>query len=248
MPISVAVLGAGTALCLAVAPVNAIASRAPHTPARAALVTTVADWEMNEAPGATTMVDSSGHGLNGNIVAGPEVTTGFMFDGATGYHWLRKIPNTPPAAPAHIVQVPDNDQLDPTDPAVTYTLSIRYRTKEKFGNIIQKGQATTRGGQIKIQNPMGQPSCLFNGALGRVATRATRPLNDNAWHVLTCVRTATRVTLLIDGVENNHHNGSTGAINNNFPYTVGGKISCDQITVTCDYFAGEIDWVHITKG
>ena len=25
--------------------------------------------------------------------------------------------------------------------------------------------------------------------------------------------------------------------------TVGGKIQCDQITVTCDYYAGDIDWI-----
>ena len=29
--------------------------------------------------------------------------------------------------------------------------------------------------------------------------------------------------------------------------TIGGKIDCDQITVTCDYFSGQIDFIKITK-
>jgi hypothetical protein len=248
MRTSIAVLGLGTAVCLAVAPLNAVAASGDAKVKAAKAVTTVADWEMNEPAGATTMIDSSGNGLDGNIVSSDQITTGFTFDGATGYHWLRRPPEPPPAQPERVIQVPDNDLLDPTIASETYTLSIRYRTKEKFGNIIQKGQAATRGGQIKVQNPQGRPSCLFNGSLRRVSTRSTVTLNDNAWHVLTCVRTATRVTLLIDGVENNHQNGSTGAINNSIPYTIGGKINCDQIETTCDYFSGDIDWVRITKG
>jgi hypothetical protein len=237
----------GTAICLAVAPLNAVAASHDSKVKAAKALTTVAAWEMNEPAGATTMVDSSGNGLDGHIVPSDQITTGFMFDGATGYHWLRRPPTPPPAQPERVIQVPDNDLLDPTNASQTYTLSIRYRTKENFGNIIQKGQAQTKGGQIKIQNPQGRPSCLFNGSSGRVSTRATVPINDNAWHVLTCVRAPTRVTLLIDGVENNHQNGSTGAINNTIPYTIGGKINCDQIEITCDYFSGDIDWVHITK-
>ena len=29
------------------------------------------------------------------------------------------------------------------------------------------------------------------------------------------------------------------------PLTIGGKVDCDQVKVTCDYFAGDIDWVRI---
>ena len=130
----------------------------------------------------------------------------------------------------------------------TFTIEMRYRTKERFGNITQKGQATTTGGQWKIQNPQGRPSCLFKGSIGRVATRVPTAINDNLWHVLTCVLTPTRVTVLVDGVEVNHQNGSAGTIDNDMPMTVGGKINCDQIKVTCDYFSGDIDYIRIYKG
>jgi len=31
------------------------------------------------------------------------------------------------------------------------------------------------------------------------------------------------------------------------PFTIGGKTECDQITITCDYFVGDIDYVRISK-
>ena len=80
-----------------------------------------------------------------------------------------------------------------------------------------------------------------------MATGAKTAINDNAWHTLTCVLTTTRVTMYIDGVERSHLNGTAGTIDNAIPMTVGGKINCDQVEVTCDYFSGQIDYVKITK-
>jgi hypothetical protein len=218
-------------------------------PAVAAVGVLTADYEMNEPAGATVMTDSGGSGLDGAIVASDQITTGWVsYDGATGYHWLRRPPNEPPASPERVIQVPDNINLEPGSGTGTFTIELRFRTSNKFGNIAQKGQATSRGGQWKIQNPQGRPSCLFKGSLGRVATRVPTALNDNLWHVLTCVLTPTRVTALVDGVQVNFQNGSTGTIDNAIPMTVGGKINCDQITVTCDYFSGDIDYLRIYKG
>ena len=50
------------------------------------------------------------------------------------------------------------------------------------------------------------------------------------------------------GVPVNRKNGSTGTVDNAIPMTVGGKIDCDQIDITCDYFSGQIDYLRITKG
>ena len=204
-----------------------------------------ADYEMNEAPGTTVMLDSSGNGVNG-VVDPTGVQSGATFDGATGYNWVRRPPAVPPVEPQRIVQVPDNPNVEPGN-AASFTVEIRFRTKEKFGNIIQKGQSASKGGQWKIENPQGIPTCLFKGSLGRVATGAKTAINDNSWHTLTCVLTRTRLTMYVDGVERSHLNGNPGTIDNAIPMTVGGKINCDQVEVTCDYFSGQIDYVRITK-
>jgi hypothetical protein len=202
---------------------------------------------MNEAAGATTMFDSGPNKLHASINQ-KGIDTGFAYAGAIGFHWARKDPNSLPVAPERIIQIPDNDHLDPGANSETFTVQVRYRTKENFGNITQKGQSATEGGQWKIENPMGLPVCLFKGSVGRVATRSPVAVNDNTWHVLTCVRTPNSVTLSIDGVQRARQFGYTGTINNKMPMTIGGKISCDQVKVTCDYYSGQIDYVRVTRG
>lgn len=202
-------------------------------------------YDMNEPTDATTMTDSSGNGLDAPInQAG--LDTGEVYNDSTGYFWPRKGPNALPVAPERVIQVADNPLLDPLGD--TFTVEIRYRTKENFGNIIQKGQSASRGGQWKIQNPMGLPSCLFKSPTGQAGVRSTINLSDNEWHTLTCVRTPTRVTMYIDGVYHKRRIANTGIIDNTIPMTIGGKINCDQVVTTCDYFSGMIDYVTLTRG
>ena len=238
MRFSRALISACTAVC-----VVAGISLTTVTPAEAVAGAT-ADYEMNEPAGSTVMTDSSGNGLNG-VIDPTGVQTGAVFDGATAYNWVRRPPEQAPPSPERVIQVPDNINLEPGNQP--FTIELRYRTQENFGNIIQKGQAQTQGGQWKIQNPGGIPSCLFKGSLGQVATGAKTPLNDDQWHNLTCVFNSSGVTMYVDGVFRNRKNGSAGTVDNNFPMTFGGKLDCDQIDITCDYFSGQIDYVRFTK-
>lgn len=202
------------------------------------------DYEMNEPPGATVMTDTGAIPVDGTI--GSEVQTGVVYDNATAYRFPFLKPNTPPAHPEHLVSIPDDPSVDPD--SADYSIEIRYRTTHAFGNLIQKGQSRTPGGQIKIQLPKGRPSCYFKGSSGRVGIGGPAPLNDGAWHTLTCTRTSTAVDLYVDGVRVGHKNGVSGFLNNKYPVTIAGKPKCDQITVTCDYFSGDVDYVRITKG
>ncbi len=250
MRIARAVIAAGAVTALlagtssTAAGVTSSTAAAVHPAALALAPGVTAFYEMNEAPGTTVMLDSGPHGHNG-VVNPTGVTSGFAFDGAVGYSWTRRPPEEPPTSPERVIQVPDSPDLEPGSGPLT--IELRYRTQESFGNITQKGQAQTQGGQWKIQAPGGIPSCLFKGSGGQVATGALIPLNDEQWHNLTCVLTSTGVSLYVDGVFRNRKNGTTGTIDNNFPVTVGGKIDCNQVTVTCDYFSGQIDYLKFTK-
>lgn len=219
---------------------------------------TVADWQLNELASEPVvnepprvMIDSSGNGLDGQI--GAEVVTGVVpdgasGDGATGYRFARLRPNTPPTHPEHNVLVPHDGRLNPEDNS--YTVEIRYRTTNSFGNLIQKGQAGAQGGYWKIQLPKGEPSCLFRGATGitnAVRARGT-PINDGLWHTVMCRRTTDAVELFVDGAFIGRNRGLTGAIANTEPLSLGGKYFCDQVKITCDYFGGDVDWVRITAG
>jgi hypothetical protein len=204
----------------------------------------VALWRMNESSGARTMADSSGNGLSGSI--GREVDTGVRINGATGYRFERLDPDEPPTHPGHVITVPDTDRLDPGER--DYAVTVRLRTTHKFGNIIQKGQATVSGGNFKMQIPNGIFQCLYRGAKGTILLSSTRRLNDGSWHTVTCERTRSVQRLVVDGSTVAKRSGWTGRIANSWPVSIGGKTACDQIKVGCDYYAGDLDWIEIDAG
>ncbi len=221
-------------------------------PAQALSPVLLADWEMNEAPGSTVMLDGSGNNINGAI--GSAVQVGTFLDGSTGYAWDNTNPTAPPPKPERLVQV-NNSRLNPG--SRDYTVTVRFRTTRSYGNMIQKGQSQTPGGYFKWEIPSGILMCLFrsrdqNGNLlgeKSVKSPASMPLNDGLWHTVRCEKTVDRVTMTIDGTTTvQSSRGTIGSISNNFPLTIGGKGDCDQVTVTCDYFSGNIDWVHIEAG
>lgn len=213
----------------------------PVTPAPLA---TIASWQMDEAPGAPRMLDSSGNDLFGDN--GDEVVTGVAVQGSTGYRFARLKPNTPPAHPEHNVIVPHAPVLNPGNRA-EYAVEVRYRTTNPFGNIVQKGQAGARGGYWKIQLPQGEASCLFRGPDGETNAIRSRgiKINDGAWHTVRCEATPTEARLYIDGAFIGRNRGTTGVIANTEPVYVGGMGFCDQVKITCDYFGGDIDYVRL---
>ena len=214
------------------------------TTADAAASRLIASWRMDESAGSRTMYDSSGNGLRGTI--GREVDTGVRVNGATGYRFERLQPDTPPTHPQHLVTVPDRAALDPG--TRDYAITLRLRTTHKFGNIIQKGQATVSGGNFKMQIPNGIVQCLFRGSRGSMLVSAPRRINDGAWHTVRCERGGSALSLAIDGSTVARRSGWTGKISNSWPVTIGGKTGCDQIEVGCDYYAGDLDWIQITTG
>ncbi len=207
----------------------------------------VLDLELNEPVGAAVAADSSGfahHGTIGNhIKMNGEFADWDRHPAAEGIYY----------GAAHLIVVNDtaDGSLDPgTD---NFTVEFRYRTKDKFGNVLQKGQSKTAGGQIKFQQPGGFLSCMFKSPTGRAATKSKVATNDNQWHIARCERTPSQVSLYIDDVLQGRIKHATGNINNSVAWTFGGKLNCDVSNPdtgadSCDLYPGDIDWVRFTKG
>jgi laminin G domain protein len=213
------------------------------SPARAAINQPVAVWQMNELAGSQTMVDSSGHGFDG--VIGTDVLAGTALSGGgTGYRFTFVQPNQPPANPQRLVQVAHRTALNPG--SGDFAVEFRMRTTHSFGNVVQKGQSGASGGYFKFQQPNGKISCLFRGSAGSsTASSGTTRVNDGLWHTVRCERTSSSVTMTVDGVVTGRNRNPTGSIANTRPITIAGKLNCDQVEITCDYFAGDIDYVRI---
>jgi len=204
---------------------------------------TIANWRLNEAPNASTAEDSGGNNLDGTV--GNEVQTGVDFGSATGYHFPA-VSGSPPTHSEHLVQVPDNSRLDPG--SGNFEVTLRFRTSQPSGNIVQKGQSGMTGGYWKFESHEGVVTCLFRSGDGAQSTATSRStLTDGTWHNVTCTRTAQSVTMFVDGDWRDQRNNATGSIANSSPLVMGGKLFCNQIDVGCDYFSGDIDFVRIDK-
>jgi concanavalin A-like lectin/glucanase superfamily protein len=213
---------------------------------QAALVASsaTASWQMNEPPHAGVMHDSGRHGVDGSI--GSAVATGVTHAGATAYRFSYAAPDQTPAEPDRLVMV-NNAVLNPG--TRSFAVTIRYRTHHVGGNMVQKGQAQTSGGYFKLEAPdqAGNMRCEFEGSLGTVSVSSGEALNDGRWHTVHCRRTRAGLTMTVDGVITDRQFGRTGNISNSLPLTIAGKPNCDT-TSTCDYFAGDIDYVTIQAG
>jgi Concanavalin A-like lectin/glucanases superfamily len=200
-------------------------------PANAAITQPVAIWQMNEAAGAQTMVDSSGNGRHGAIGASVQEGTALP-GGGTGYRFPYIRPNSTALNPG----------------SGDFAVEFRMRTTHSFGNVIQKGQAGSPGGYWKFQQPSGKISCLFRGSAGSsTASSGSVRVNDGNWHTVRCERTSSMVTMFVDGVVTGRNRNATGTIANTRPLTIAGKGNCDQVEITCDYFSGDFDYVRIDR-
>jgi hypothetical protein len=233
------------AVSLGIPFVTAVSAQAVTT--RAAASTVIADWEMNEGAGATVARDSGPGGLNAAV--GKVIQTGTVEGSRTFYRFPYGPPNKTPANTPRLVTA-NSSALNPG--TRDFTISFSYRTTHDFGNIIQKGQHGAKGGYFKIEQPKGHLTCLFrgllpNGQLNGVLVNSATTLDNGQWHTVTCSRTATQVTMTVDG-KTTHKTGQSGNISNTVPLTIGGKVNCDQVKVTCDFFSGDIDRVEIQAG
>ena len=204
---------------------------------------TIADWEMNEPAGATTMHDSSGSNLDGTI--GSAVATGVVSDGATVYRWPSGN-RWGSAHPERLIRV-DSSLLDPG--TADFVVVMRFQTSSTGDqNIIQKGQATSTGGMWKIPLFGGKIGCNFLGVVHRSAVWSRETVADGQWHTIRCERRSTGVTLTLDGGAPKINHTWTGSISNHWRLSIGGKAQCDGgVTVGCDYFVGSIDHITVSR-
>jgi hypothetical protein len=203
----------------------------------------VLDLQLNERAGASFARDASGMGHRGTIGSHVVMNGRFaLFDRHPhregDYYDLD-----------HLVVIPDaaDASLDPGKS--DFRVGFRFRTQYRHQNIVQKGQALDPGGQVKLELAEGRLSCLYRTPYGSATARTgtSRLLNDSRWHSVRCVRSASAVTLYVDGALAARRSRPTGMLDNTAAWTIGGKPDCEADSVGCDYYAGQIDYLRISK-
>ncbi len=207
----------------------------------------VARWELNESASASVMADSGPLDLDGAI--GDEIVTG-----GGSYVWSVVDPTGYPATDERLVIVPDAAALNPG--LDNFEIEMRYRSAGNYGNIVQKGQNGSPTGFWKFEHPWGRPSCAFKDDTGLLkAVIGDIETNDGQWHVIRCELDRDFgdhgiIRVFVDGAIDkvNVLKEPLGPIANDRPLALGGKAQCNQMSVFCDYFWGEIDYIEIRSG
>lgn len=199
--------------------------------AQAATVNAV--WHMDD--GGSTMVDSSGNGLNGTL---SNVQTGQPGAVGAAYRFV---------APRSRVDVPSSALLDPGSAVFTVSMRVRFSVRPTAAvgdyDLVRKGLSATAGGSWKVEIlGTGKAFCQFIGSNAKLGLSRGPDLADGAWHSVSCRRSSTSIRLTVDG-RNWSVAGSTGTIRNSSAVVVGAKNSAGE-----DQYQGLMDELQVSAG
>ncbi|HEX8103821.1 MAG TPA: LamG-like jellyroll fold domain-containing protein [Solirubrobacteraceae bacterium] len=145
---------------------------------------------------------------------------------------------------ASYVSVPSAPDLAPGSAGITISLSLRATRVPATPDwdLIRKGLSTSTGGEYKMEyQPSGQASCGFQGASGYSELQAGPALNDGRWHSVSCVKTSSAISVVVDG-HTYSKSANVGAITNSSdPVVIGARPGSE-------YFIGALDEASIRVG
>lgn len=201
--------------------------------------TVVALWHMDEQPGASVMVDSSGFNHGGAIGS---VTLGLAsYDGSTAYWFTGK----------GLVRVPHAADLNPGSQSLAISAHVLVPADLANGdyNLLEKGVATTTGGAYKMEifglstsSHFGYPDCAFNGLHGHNRVYGPFKIADGKWHHVVCNLTATQAFVTVDDTTGPKVARQVDTIANTGDLTIGGKPN------NTHFYIGLADEIAITIG
>jgi hypothetical protein len=200
------------------------------TPAQAQSVAGI--WHMNETSG-TTAFDSSGNGNNGTLTAVSFVSPGF--DGTDGAYSFNGINSK--------VLIPNSASLNPGTANISVTMHIEFAVKPQGSgdyDLLRKG----KGIYYKIEiATSGQARCQFHGSTSSSGMVFGPNLADGHWHTITCTKTSTGITGVVDGTYTKTKTVTIGSITNTVALSLGGKAEGNE-----DQYLGVMDEVNIAVG
>lgn len=191
--------------------------------------TLVALWKMNETSGSV-MRDSIGgrHGSLHSVQLGQAGFKGTAY-GFTGSSYA---------------SVPSASSLNPGSRNIAITVHLKTTGLPPSGgdwDVIRKGYFETSGGEFKVEyQPSGQASCGFKGSAGYSELIAGPRLNNNQWHTVRCVKTASSIQLIVDG-RTFSKSANVGSFANSEPVVIGSRPGAQ-------FFRGTLDHVSIRIG
>jgi Concanavalin A-like lectin/glucanases superfamily len=198
----------------------------------------VAVWHLDEQSGSSAFDSVGGHtGAIHNVTLGVPGFAGsaYRFDGKTSY-----------------VDVPSDPTLNPGTAPIQFTVHIRYtvtppNTSTTDYDVLRKGTSSDSAQFYKVEiRPDNRAVCRFVGSKttkSGVLIHTGPLLNDGRWHTITCAKTASSISLVVDG-RTFRKSGTVGSISNSGPLTLGAKPG----NSFSDFYNGDLDEVSVSIG
>jgi hypothetical protein len=195
-----------------------------------------AHWTLDEV-GSPTAFDSSGNGNDGanhNIVGDG---SGYTFNGTDSR-----------------VIVPTSASLNPGSDDFSWSATLSMTAPPtpvgETYDVLRKGLVTTKGGDYKfeVKNVKGKAlarcvsrSFRANGTKVLASIQGTTTLADGQQHVVTCLKTSTSITLVVDSLapRTKTYAGGLGSVSNTSNLALGAKAE-GTAQSGFDWFQGEI--------
>jgi hypothetical protein len=198
----------------------------------------VALWHLDETSGTSAFDAVGGNtGTIHNVTLGVPgfAGTAYRFDGKTTY-----------------VQVPSSDALNPGVAPIQFTVHIRYTktpgsTSTTDYDVLRKGTSSDSAQFYKLEiRHDNRAVCRFVGSKttsSGILIHTGPTLNNGQWHTVTCTKSDTQISLIVDG-RTFTKNGVVGSIGNSGPLTLGAKPGSRYT----DFYNGDLDEVSVSIG
>ncbi|RKH61231.1 laminin G domain-containing protein [Corallococcus llansteffanensis] len=197
----------------------------------------------------TTVVDDSGKGHTGTAQGSNGGTVVIETPGYEGQGVRFPAVCVGTTCPKAAITAADAVSLNPGTALFSFGARVRVTLAELSAdhgsNLVQKGLSTTPQWKLQLDDAVaGKPSCVVRttGGTGAVIVKSSVGIADGTWHKVTCQRTSTTLTILIDNVARGSAVlASTYDINPaGQPLTIGAK----SVGNNNDQFHGAIDDVY----
>jgi len=136
--------------------------------------------------------------------------------------------------PRIVLEGGDDPDLDPGTRTFRYGGWIRTTMAQAgpSGNVMQKGVATVESQwKLQVGGPNGRAMCVLvgRGSTQKFVAKSSVAVTNNAWHHISCRRTATALTIFVDQVARGAVAIPPGlAIANAMPLRIGGQNLSDR--------------------
>ncbi|GIF15956.1 LamG-like jellyroll fold domain-containing protein [Actinoplanes teichomyceticus] len=230
--------------------VPAMAAPAAAAPAVDAPPTLVARYNFDGGAEGGKIADLSGRGSSLTVRGADNGTVAINTEGAGRYAAFPAVCAATGACPRAMLEAPNDADLNPGTRNFRWAASVRVTQAQLKGkaNIMQKGLAGTSSvWKLQLTGKTGRAQCVMTGkGTGQSFTATSaRSVADGNWHKIVCERSATSLSISVDGEPGSRATiPATLSVDNTMPLRIGAP----NFNPTSDYYHGQLDDIYVQLG